>query len=189
MGSGEAAAAADTVELQDLEQAATEASDTFHIMEDIDEIIRTVDDPPLNLREIRGLDRALQTIRGELTNNLAKLTELDEHIGMEKRKLDEADSGGADEFSRCRIAEHLRDLQNERASRLDADSANRHLRSQIDRMRETISRILHEDTTLAERIRTLFREHGITIVSILTAIGMAISKAPPEPLPSLDQFV
>ena len=28
---------------------------------------------------------------------------------------------------------------------------------------------------LAERIRTLFREQGITIVSILTAIGMAIS--------------
>ena len=33
----------------------------------------------------------------------------------------------------------------------------------------------HEDKTLAERIRTLFREQGITIVSILTAIGMAIS--------------
>ncbi len=49
------------------------------------------------------------------------------------------------------------------------------LRSQVNRMRETISRILHEDTTLAERIRTLFREQGITIASILTAIGMAIS--------------
>ena len=42
-------------------------------------------------------------------------------------------------------------------------------------MRETINRILHEDTTLAERIQTLFREQGVTIASILTAIGMAIS--------------
>ena len=31
-----------------------------------------------------------------------------------------------------------------------------------------------ETGTLAERIRTLFREQGITIASILTAIGMAI---------------
>ena len=30
-------------------------------------------------------------------------------------------------------------------------------------------------TSLAEKIRTLFREQGITIASILTAIGMAIS--------------
>ena len=27
---------------------------------------------------------------------------------------------------------------------------------------------------LGDRIRTLFKEHGITIVSILTAVGMAI---------------
>ena len=31
-----------------------------------------------------------------------------------------------------------------------------------------------ETGTLGERIRTLFKEQGITMVSILTAIGMAI---------------
>ena len=35
--------------------------------------------------------------------------------------------------------------------------------------------VLNEDTTLAERVRTLFREQGVTLVSILTAVGMAIS--------------
>ena len=34
--------------------------------------------------------------------------------------------------------------------------------------------MLDKDTSLAEKIRTLFRELGITIASILTAIGMAI---------------
>ena len=34
--------------------------------------------------------------------------------------------------------------------------------------------MLDKDTSLAERIRTLFREQGITIASIVTAIGMAI---------------
>ena len=179
---GEAAAAVDSVELEDLGQTVTEVSDAIQRMEtaltdtQIDEVLGTLDDPPLTLREIRGLDKALQTIRGELTNNLAKLTELDDHIALEKRKLDEADAGGVDELIRRRIAERLRDLQDERSARLEAASASKDaLRSQISRIRETISRILHEDTTLAERVRTLFREQGVTLVSILTAIGMAIS--------------
>ena len=176
---GEVAGSMDTVELRDLGQTVNEASGAFHNLETtftdtrVDELLETINDPPLNLCEIRGLDRALQNIRGELTNNLAKLTELDRHIALERRKLGE---DSIDEFTRRRIAERLRELQDEIASRLEAAAANREaLRSQISRMRETINRILHEDTTLAERIRTLFREQGITIASILTAIGMTIS--------------
>ena len=127
----------------------------------------------LPTREIRALDEALQTIRGELVNNLAKLTELDKHITREQNKLDEPDIG---EFERQRIAERIRNLKDERAPRLEAASASREaLRSQISRIRETITRLINEDTTLAERIRTLFREQGITIVSIITALGMVIS--------------
>ena len=33
---------------------------------------------------------------------------------------------------------------------------------------------MDKDTSLAEKIQTLFREQGITVASILTAIGMAI---------------
>ena len=33
---------------------------------------------------------------------------------------------------------------------------------------------MDKDTSLGEKIRTLFREQGITIASILTATGMAI---------------
>ena len=176
---GEAAAAVDMVELQDLGQTATETSDAIHRMEtaltdaNVDELLGTLDDPLLSLREIRGLDKALQTIRGELTNNLAKLTELDKHIALERQKLD---TEGIDKFSRRRIADRLEDLQVERSARLEAAAASKQtLRSQINRLRETISRILHEDTTLAERVHTLFCEQGVTLVSILTAIGMAIS--------------
>jgi hypothetical protein len=179
---GGAAAAFDNVELQDLGQTATKASDAVQRLEtsftdaDVDEILGTIGEPPLDLRELRGLDQALQRIRGELTNNLAKLTELDAHILREKGKLADAEDGDVEESIRRRIAERLRDLQEERAARLEAASANREaLRSQINRVRETIRRMLHEDTTLAERVRTLFREQGITIASILTALGMAIS--------------
>ena len=40
--------------------------------------------------------------------------------------------------------------------------------------KETIAKVLDKDTLLGEKIRTLFSEQGITIASILTAIGMAI---------------
>ena len=40
--------------------------------------------------------------------------------------------------------------------------------------KETIAKVLDKNTSLAKKIRTLFREQGITIASILTAVGMAI---------------
>ena len=46
---------------------------------------------------------------------------------------------------------------------------------QIDQIKESITKFLDKETgTLGERIITLFKEQGITIVSILTAVGMAI---------------
>ena len=46
---------------------------------------------------------------------------------------------------------------------------------QINQIKELITKFLDKETgTLGERIRTLFKEQGITIVSILTAVGMAI---------------
>ena len=48
------------------------------------------------------------------------------------------------------------------------------MKNQITSFHETIAKVLDKDTSLAEKIRTLFREQGITIASILTAIGMAI---------------
>ena len=48
------------------------------------------------------------------------------------------------------------------------------LKNQITSFKETIAKVLNKDTSLAEKIRTLFREQGITIASIHMAIGMAI---------------
>ena len=46
---------------------------------------------------------------------------------------------------------------------------------QINQIKESITKFLDKETgTLGERIRTLFKEQGITIVSILTAVGMTI---------------
>ena len=46
---------------------------------------------------------------------------------------------------------------------------------QINQIKESITKFLNKETgTLGERMRTIFKEQGITIVSILTAVGMAI---------------
>ena len=133
-----------------------------------------------------GLEKARTGARDELANNLAKLTSIDDrkseverHLAREHEKLMETE----DTEMQREIRDQIRKLENvlsdfelERQARLEALSRNRAtLRSKINRIRETFWRLLHEDTTLVECIRTLFREQGITIASILTAIGMAIS--------------
>ena len=118
----------------------------------------------LTFRELQGLDKTLQTIRGELTNNLAKLTYIDKDIAREKQKLQEAE----DEISRNDINACFKNLEDETSARLEAANANK------EALHTQINKVLKEDSTLGERLRTLFREQGITIVSILTAIGMIV---------------
>ena len=48
------------------------------------------------------------------------------------------------------------------------------LKNEITSFKETTAKVLDKDTSLGQKIRTLFREQGITIASILTAIRMAI---------------
>ena len=58
------------------------------------------------------------------------------------------------------------------------------LKNQIKSFHETIAKVLDKDTSLGEKIRTLFREKGITIASMLTAIGIAIRVLVEALLPS-----
>ena len=47
-------------------------------------------------------------------------------------------------------------------------------KNQITSFKEMIAKVLDKDISLGEKIRTLFREQGIMIASILTAIGMVM---------------
>ena len=132
-------------------------------------------DSQLPLREILGLNEALKRTRGALVDNIAKLSQLDADITLSEQELGGEEAANDPEKKR-RIQELLDRLRDERASRLEAAAANREaLRSQISRIRETVERVLNEDTTLAERLRTLFREQGVTVASILTAVGFIVS--------------
>ena len=73
--------------------------------------------------------------------------------------------------------DRLDDLNTEKQARLEILSENRkYLQTQVARIKQTLEKVLDNNTSLAERIRTLFREQGITIFSILTALSITISK-------------
>ena len=67
-------------------------------------------------------------------------------------------------------------MNTEKQARLEILSQNRKdLQTQIARIRQTLENVLGQDVSLAERISTLFKEQGITLFSILTALPMTIS--------------
>ena len=73
------------------------------------------------------------------------------------------------------ITKRIDDLNDELKVRQESiDLLKGRLKNQITSFKENIAKVLDKDTSLGEKIRTLFREQGITIASILTAIGMAI---------------
>ena len=73
------------------------------------------------------------------------------------------------------ITKQIDDLNDELKVRQESiDLLKGRLKNQITIFKETIAKVLDKDTSLGEKIRTLLREQGITIASILTAIRMAI---------------
>ena len=131
----------------------------------------------LTLRELEGLDKELRTISGSLRSAIAKSIAKQVDIDKENQKLeemtnDETYSDEQREEVRARL-QRFRDEQkaiNEQIRILKGRYSN-----QIYQIRESIMKFLDKETeTLGERIRTLFKEQGITIVSILTAVGMVI---------------
>ena len=73
------------------------------------------------------------------------------------------------------ITKRIDALNDELATRQESISLLKgRLKNQITSFQETIAKVLDKDTSLGEKIRTLFREQGITIASILTAIRMVI---------------
>ena len=102
---------------------------------------------------------------------------MEEHIAKERRKLEEFRkyAGEYDDAMREDITKRIDFLNDELVIRQESiDLLKGRLKSQIMSFEETITKVLDSNTSLGEKILTLFREQGITIASILKAIGMAI---------------
>ena len=121
-------------------------------------------------RELEGFDKELRTINGFLRSAIAKSIAKQVDIDRENRKLEEManDETYSDE-QRKEVRARLQRFQDEQKA------INNQIRilkgrysNQIYQIRESVIKFLDKETgTLGERIRTLFKEQGITIVSIL----------------------
>ena len=162
---------ADDIELQEIVE---KASGIISQIKDIQTDTEDLFEHPL--RELLGLDKQLRTIRGSLKVEVAKKVELEGHIEMEKIKLGEIqDDPRYTKKQHEELRKRLDKLNDELKVRQESiDLLKGRLKNQITSFKETIAKVLDKDTSLGEKIRTLFREQGITIASILTAIRMAI---------------
>ena len=71
--------------------------------------------------------------------------------------------------------DRLDDLNTEKQARLEILSqTQKDLQTLVARIKQTLEKILDKNTSLAERICTLFRDQGCTIVSVLTALSTTI---------------
>ena len=130
----------------------------------------------LPLRESEGLDKQLRTIKGSLKVAIAKRVDLKSHIEKEERKLSEVQDPKYSDDQISMIEDRIKKLRGELTERnKEIDILKGDTSKQINQIRESITKFLDKEMgTLGERIRTLFKEQGIMIVSILTAVGMAI---------------
>ena len=131
----------------------------------------------LDMREFLAINKALQSIQSETLKNTSKLTEINKRITRDTKKLEEVknDPTYTDE-QRQSHRDRLDDLNTEKQARLEILSQDRKdLQTQVARIKQTIEKVLGQNTSFAERIRALFSEQGITIFSIMTALSMTIS--------------
>ena len=130
-------------------------------------------DKLLPLRELEGLDKQLRTMRGSLKAAIAKRIDLEGRNEHEERKLNEIQDPTYLDDQRNMIEGRIENELNERNEEISIlkDEASK----QINQIRGSITKFLDKEMgTLGERIRTLFKEQSITIVSILTAFGMTM---------------
>ena len=163
---------ADDIELQEIaEKASGIISQIKDVQTDTEDLFKH------HLHKLLGLDKQLRSIRGSLNVEVAEKVQLEEHITKEHRKLEEFREypGVYDDAMKEDITKRIDALNDELATRQESiDLLKGRLKNQITSFKETIAKVLDKDPSLGEKIRTLFREQGITIASILTAIGMAI---------------
>ena len=105
------------------------------------------------------------------------MIDIDRHIKEETKKLTEVEDFSA--YSASQIKDFKNSLENmriEHQTMLEMLSQNRKdLELQVAKIKQTIENVLDEEKSFAARVRTLFHENGITIISIFTGFCMTIS--------------
>jgi hypothetical protein len=140
-----------------------------------------------DLRTLQGFDWEMQRLKGELRIRLNQLTQTEkdikdvtDHVAHEDRKLQAPDAIEEDlrhvRDRKRTLEDSLKTLRDQREPHLTyIREFSTGLRSQVNRIPETVETVLYGDKTLGEKIRTIFREQGVTITSLLVALSAVIA--------------
>ena len=129
------------------------------------------------MREFLAIDKALQSIQGELLNNTSKLTETNKRIKRDTKKLEEVENDltYSDEQRRL-YKDRLDDPNTEKQTRLEILSQNRKdLQTQIARIKQTLEKVFDKNTPLPERILILISEQIVVMILTLTSFVTGIA--------------
>ena len=97
-----------------------------YLVENIDAKTREISqNTDFDMREFLGIDKALQSIQGELLNNISKLTEINKRIKRDTKKLEEVENDPTySDEQRQLYRDRLDDLNTEKKARLEILSRN-----------------------------------------------------------------
>ena len=175
----------ETLEMANItERIITEIIDETSFTDNVDKDIQTIDikgidkgiqtNDQFSFRELKGLDKSMQTISGSLKKAVAEKRKTEQHIDMEydklkylEKELTNTDDEKNEINNRIEKLKDRLELHNEEIKILKDRFSN-----QVTQIKETIKKL--KNKTLGEKIRILFREQGITIATLLTAFGMTI---------------
>ena len=139
----------DDIELQQITENATRSTENLIVQ------LEGESSKDLPMRELLGLDKQLRSIRGSLKVEVAKKVQLEENIKKEKRKLEYLREHPEEYNDAMRedITKRIDKLNDELKVRQESiDLLKSRLKSQITSFKETITKVLDKDTSLAEKI-------------------------------------
>lgn len=130
---------------------------TTEMEHNLDQVSEIAHNLGLTEREVRGLDEAAQTIKGNIKIQTSKLLSIEREIARESDPTE------------------LERLNGEKQAVIDSlnilrDQSN----NQIESIKETARKIKDGRLTIWERIKLIFKEQGLTIGAIMTSIGLLI---------------
>ena len=132
----------------------------------------------LTCENFSRIDKALRSFKGEIVNNLAKLSEVDKQLNRDRRKkLEEIkdDSSCSDELKDS-IRERIDEKKHERKTRIEALSINRNkLRKQVSRIKETLAEMSDSNTSPLEKLWIFLQEQWILLTATITAFAGILS--------------
>ena len=183
----ESSSTTDTEAIEMIEVTSKDIDNTVKDVEQDTSFIKPSErDNLLPLRELEGLDKQLRTIKGSLKVAIAKRVDLEAHIKLEERKLSEVKDPKYSDDQISMIEDRLRKLRDELTERnKEIDILKGEASKQINQIKESITKFLDKETgTLGERIRTLFKEQGITALGMTLGVLIeALLGAPSVPTP------